>query len=77
MAADITTVSQFNGFYIKAWESLDEKHTIKLNNDLPKEVKSEVTTRIRPEIEKKTQKEITKLQKTIIDESLIHKEDEG
>ena len=76
LATDITTVLQFNGFYIKAWESLDEKHTIKLNKDLPKEVKSEVTTRIRPEIEK-TQKEITKLQKTIIDEALIHKEDEG
>ena len=67
---------QFNGFYIKAWESLDKKHTIQLNKHLPKEVKSEITTRIRPEIEK-TQKEITKLQKTIIDESLIHKEDEG
>ena len=76
LAADITTVLQFNGFYIKAWESLDEKHTIKLNKNLPKEVKSEVTTRVRPEIEK-TQKEITKLQKTIIDESLIYKEDEG
>merc|ERR1711989_179361 len=56
LAVDITTVLQFNGFYIKAWESLDNKH-------LPKGVKSETTTRIRPEIEK-IQKEITRLQKT-------------
>ena len=58
------------------WESLNEKHTIKLNQNLPKEVKSKIASRMRPDIEK-TQKEITKLQKTIVDESLIHKEDEG
>ena len=56
LAADITTVLQFNGFYIKAWESLDEKHTIQLNKNLPKEIKSEVTTRVRPEIEKNTKR---------------------
>ena len=40
LATDITTVLQFNGFYIKAWESLDEKNTIQLNQNLPKEIKS-------------------------------------
>ena len=39
-------------------------------------MKSENTARIRPEI-KDTHKEIIKLQKTIVDDSLIHKEDEG
>ena len=58
LAKDITTVLQFNGFYIKAWESLDEKHTIQLNQNLPKEIKSEVATRMRPDIGE-TQKEIT------------------
>ena len=71
LATDITTVLQF-----KAWESLDEKHTIQLNQNLPKEIKSEVATRMRPDIGE-TQKEITKLQKTIVDESLIHKEDDS
>ena len=76
LATDITTVLQFNGFYIKAWESLDEKHTIQLNKNLPKEIKSEVATRMRPNVDQ-THKEINKLQKTIVDESLIHKEDDG
>ena len=40
LANDITTVLQFNGFYIKAWESLDEKHAIQLNKNLPIEIKS-------------------------------------
>ena len=76
LATDITTVLQFNGFYIKAWESLDEKHTIQLNKHLPKEIKLEVATRMRPNVDQ-THREIHKLQKTIVDESLIHKEDDG
>ena len=76
VASDIITVLEFNGFYIKAWESLDENHTVELNLKLPKEVKSENTTRIRPKVDQ-THKEIHKLQKTIVDDSLIHKEDDG
>ena len=72
ISTDITTVLQFNGFYIKSWDSLDENHTLELNKNLPKEIKSEVTTRVRPKVDQ-THKEIHKLQKTIFDESLIIK----
>ena len=60
LATDITTVLKFNGFYIKAWESLDEKHTIQLNKNLPKEIKSEVATRMRPNVDQ-THKKTNKL----------------
>ena len=76
ISKDITTVLQFNGFYLKSWELLDENHTLELNKNLPKEIKSEVTTRVRPKLAQ-THKEIHKLQKTIVDGSLIHNEDNG
>ena len=72
IATDITRVLQFNGFYIKSCESLDENQTLKINKNLPKEIKSEVTTRVRPKVEQ-TNREIHRLQKTIVDDSLIRK----
>ena len=55
---------------------MDENHTLELNKNLPKDIKSKVTTRVRPKVEQ-THREIHKLQKTIVDNSLILKEEDG
>ena len=72
ISKDINQVIQFCGFYLKSWESLDKKHTVELNLDLPKETISDKTVRHRPAVSD-THKEIQRLQniQTSDDEPLI------
>ena len=63
ISQDINVVLKFCGFYLKKWESLDQKHSLELNKNLPKEETNDVTNRPRPPVED-THKEIHKLQKT-------------
>merc|ERR1712240_67997 len=76
ISQDVSHVPEFCGFYLKSWESLDKDHTKALNIGLPKENISDETVRSRPIIAD-THKEISRLQKTIEDDSLIHSEDDG